>query len=306
MEKFFAIALDIGGTSIKSAMVSSKGEIIERTQQVTFVDSKGTAETILATFVQPMAALMEIARKREIKISGIGIGMPGPLDSEKGISLIKGVDKYESIYGVNLRNEFRKRLNLPVEFPILFEIDAWSFVRGEAWLGAGRGYNRIIGLTLGTGFGSGFMKNDELVDTGPGIPPLAWIGGIQYGDGILDDRVSRRGIIRRYNELHGVSAGDVDVKDIAERAKQGDSDAIKVFEETGEILGKMLKTPAEQFRAECIIVGGQIAKSYSLFVAPLKNALQLPVIVKQAKNIDLSGVFGAARLLFKNVLIRIN
>jgi len=70
---------------------------------------------------------------------GIGIGMCGPLDLDEGIALIQGVDKYESIYGMNLKIELRKRLGLSLDYPIHFEYDSWAFARGEAWLGAGQG-----------------------------------------------------------------------------------------------------------------------------------------------------------------------
>ena len=70
---------------------------------------------------------------------------------KKGISPIKYDD-------LNLKEEFKSRLQLTDNFPILFENDAWSFVRGEAWMGAARGYSRIIGITLGTGMGSGFLR----------------------------------------------------------------------------------------------------------------------------------------------------
>jgi len=248
-----------------------------------------------------MADLFTLAHEKKLDIAGIGIGMPGPLDLEEGISLIKGVDKYDSIYGVNLKQEFRKRLGLIANYPIMIEIDAWTFVRGEAWQGAGKGFNRIIGLTLGTGLGSGFMADDEIVRRGPGVPYWAWIGGLKYRDGILDDQISRRGIISRYQKLCGYQAENLDVKDIAERTQSGDVHAKQVFKETGTILGQMLRPVAKEFQPECIIVGGQVAKSYHLFGPSLKDAFQLPIKIFQAKNIEQSALLGASRLLFKSL-----
>jgi len=301
MENRFAIALDVGGTSIMSALVSMDGHLIDQSYRMTVIDSKGSADKIINTFIEPMELAFRFAGKNNLEIAGISLGIPGPFDCENGISLIKGVDKYESIYGMNLRTEFRKRLGLENQFPIMFEFDGWSFVRGEAWQGAGKSFNRLIGLTLGTGFGSGFMIDDEMVDTGPGVPELGWIGGIPYRYGILDDRISRRGIIARFLEVSGNPILDVDVKDIAEKADTNDAHAIFVFEETGSILGEMLKPVAEKFGAECIVVGGQIAKSYHLFAHSLRKELPDSIELRQAENIKQSAILGAGKYLFKKL-----
>ena len=301
MENKFAIALDVGGTSIKSAIVSTDGQIIDQSNLITIIDSKGSSDKIINTFIEPIASLFQLAWAKKLGIAGIGIGIPGPFDCDNGVSLIKGVDKYESIYGINLRTEFRNRLNLEAHFPIMFEFDGWSFVRGEAWQGAGKGFKRLIGLTLGTGFGSGFMIDDEMVDTGPGVPSLAWIGGMKYKNGILDDRISRRGIITRFLELSKNPSINIDVKDIAKKADRGDTHAKFVFDETGEILGQMLKPVAELFKAECIVVGGQIAKSYHLFAHSITKELPHSIEVRQAENIKQSAILGAGKFLFNKL-----
>lgn len=304
MNEMFAISLDVGGTSLKSAVVSSEGQILEDSLDHTPIDSSGPSEKIIRTFIKVMEDAFQTVRERQLDIAGIGIGMPGPFDYEKGISLIRDVDKYESIYGLNLKKQFKKRLGLSDHFPILFEVDAWTFLRGEAWKGAGKGYHRIIGITLGTGMGSGFMVDDEIVDSGPGVPKWGWIGGSKYKDGILDDRISRRGIIQRYRELRGERFEPCDVKEIAQKAHAGETHANAVFEETGAILGEGVKPFGEAFGAECIIFGGQIARSYPLMAGPLEKALQpVPSLEKvvPAENIDHSALLGASRFLFKGL-----
>lgn len=300
-QKKYALALDVGGTSIKSAIVSNEGEIVQGSYSPTAIDSKGSSSAIIGTFSKVIDESFKLARSSNIEIAGIGIGMPGPFDYENGISYIQGVDKYEAIYGFNLREEFQRRIGLVDDFPILFENDAWAFVRGEAWLGAGKGFQRIIGLTLGTGLGSGFMVDDEIVASGTGIPPLAWIGGLPWGDGIVDDRISRRGIIARYQELCHEKFDQVDVKEIAERAEGGDIHALVVFRETGAILGQVLKPVAQSFQADCIIIGGKIGNSYHLLESALKDESQLPIKMTRAKNIEQSALSGASRFLFKQL-----
>ena len=296
----YAIALDVGGTSVKQALVSERGIIFPPSVREAPINSKGSAVEIIDTFTDSILHGFHIADMNDLDVAGIGIGMPGPFDYPAGISLISGVDKYEAIYGVNLRDEFRSALELGSDFPIVFENDAWSFVRGEAWTGAGKGFQRLIGLTLGTGFGSGFMVDDEIVESGPGVPPLAWIGGLKYNDGILDDRISRRGLIRRYQELSARGEG-IDVKDIAGLAHADDAHALQVFAETGEILGRYLAPVVKEFGAQAIVIGGKIARSAELFLPALENSLNMDVAVRIAAHIDHSALSGAARFLFKQL-----
>ena len=145
------------------------------------------------------------------------------------------------------------------------------------------------------------MIDDKMVDTGSGVPHLGWIGGLEYKDGILDDRVSRRGIIAEYQKIMNINNQNIDVKEIAEKAKNGETQAQTVFEETGRILGKMLYSSVRAFEAECIIVGGQIAGSYNLFSAPFEKQLKsLPTLKKvtPAVNINHSALLGAGKFLF--------
>jgi len=228
--------------------------------------------------------------------------MPGPFDYGEGISLMK--HKYASIYGLNVKREFVQRLDLEEDFLIRFENDAWTFLRGEAWLGAAQEYNRIVGLTLGTGLGSAFMVDDEIVIEGAGVPPHAWVGALPYDDGIVEDKISRRGIISRYRELAGNSfSKNEDVEGIALKGlESGDKNSLKVFDELGFTLARVMKPLLSDFKAECLVLGGQISKSFSLFEATLKKRLRsVPSLerVIRARLIDLSPLYGAAKLVFQ-------
>ena len=302
MERY-VIALDVGGTFLVSAVISSKGSFLKRSYKKTPVNSKGTSEEIITTFVRTLREALDMAEDKDLNVIGIGVGMPGPFNYKKGISLIKGVDKYEYIYGMNLKKEFIKRLDLKEDFPIYFENDARTFLMGEDWIGEARGYKRVIGLTLGSGLGSAFMADGKIVTEGQGVPPYGWIGVLPYDNGILDDIISRRGIIARYNDLTKESSSGPDVKEIACLAEKGDEISLKVFVEFGSLLGKVLKGIIFRFGAECLVIGGQISKSFPLFkkslVQEIKSIPSLRKVVP-ARRIDLSALYGEAKLVFQD------
>ncbi|MCA9436696.1 MAG: ROK family protein [Candidatus Omnitrophica bacterium] len=303
----YAIGVDIGGTTARSALVSAAGRIRRGSIVKHPVDNKGSKERILRDLTAPLARNLEQARAEGLEVIGIGIGMCGPLDYEKGISLIEGLDKYEAIYGVNLKKEFRKRLGLRKDFPVDFEVDAWSFARGEAWRGAGAGYSRVVALTLGTGFGSAFLIDEVATDEGPGVPkPFGWLGGMPYQGGLLDDVISKRGLIARYRSHAQDSKNyreDWDVKEIAEAARKGDAAARKTFREFGHLLGENIAPNLEEFGAECLVVGGRISGAINLFERDLKKELKSIKSLKRiapAQSVDNSALWGAARMAFLN------
>lgn len=296
------VCLDVGGTFLKSALVLENGSIVNESFQKSPVDSQGSAETIFTAFADSLSSGLEFAKNAELPVAGIGVSTCGPFDLKKGISFIKGLDKYESIYGLNVRETLQNMLHLPAKLPFLFDADSWSFARGEAWYGAGKQFKRIIAFTMGTGVGSAFVVDGKVVTDGPGVPPLGWISGQKYKDGIVNDYMSRTFMINRYRELTGEK---IEIDEMAKRAFSEEKVAKKVFKEVGSFLGNFLKGHhVKDFRTECIIFGGQISKSYGLFIEPIKEALKDIATLKAilpAADINYSALKGVAKFVFEEL-----
>jgi len=294
-----AACLDIGGTSAKAGIVTSAGDVVQSSVSLNPVDSAGTAESILGTFAESLRRIIDHAKTLPMELVGVGVSICGPFDYENGISKITGLDKYEAIYEVNVKQELIDRVGLPPTLPVFFDVDSWAFARGEVWSGAGKDYNRVIVFTMGTGVGSAFAVDRKIVDTGPGVPWLGWISGQTHKDGMLNDYISRTYMISRYQQLSGI---DLDVKEMAEQAQAGDVAAMQVFREVGAELGGFLRVNhVEEFGAECLIFGGRISYAFNLFEKPLRDALSdidcLKEIVR-ADDIESSALKGAARYVF--------
>ena len=293
------IALDVGGTSLKWTLIdlNNVGSSIPKNSfQKISIDSEAPAEVIISTFIETTKTAFQKARTLEFEVVGIGISMPGPFDYEKSISLMR--HKFREIYGIDLKHKLIQLLQLREEFPIQFELDSEAFLIGEAWRGAAQGYNRVIGLTLGAGIGSSFMINGRIVKEDSGIPPNGAIWCLPYEDGIVEDKISQRGILKRYQELGGNCSEILRVKEISHLASRGDRISLQIFKELGLVLGKILKPIVSQFRAECLVFGGQISKSFFLFADPLKKELRsVPNLKKVTSSdlLDLSALYGVAK-----------
>jgi predicted NBD/HSP70 family sugar kinase len=284
-----AIALDVGGTSVKSALVAPGGHVIGE-PAITLIDSSGEAEGILGTFVRIVSS--HFGQDQTSNVIGVALGFPGPFDYAAGICLIEGVEKYAAIYRVNMRDALRTRLNLG-GLPILFRNDAEAAVVGEARYGAGLYYRRLIGVTLGTGCGSAFLVDGLPVTSGPGVPPNGWLYPVLFHGLRADDVFSRRGLEARL-QVAGVT--ERNIKAAAAAGRAGDIGAHQVFEAFGADLGSFLNPHVVAFAAEAVLVLGRIAGAFDLFGPPLRQALSVPALSGE-RGPD-AALLGAADLLF--------
>lgn len=261
------IALDVGGTSVKSALVDDglvRGEIVH-----TRMDSQASADVILGT----LAAIVDGHLAEVGAVDGVALGFPGPFEYATGVSRIRGVEKFESIYGCDVGESLRERLHAP-DLPIRFRNDAEAAIVGEARFGAGRGFQRLIGLTLGTGSGSAFLIDGVPQTGGPGVPPNGWVYPLLFAGRQADDVFSIRGLVGR---CHAAGIEVDDVHAAADRAHAGDGNAQRVFAEFGRDLGLFMRPLTADFQADGLVVLGGIANAFDLFGMALQAELAVAV-----------------------------
>lgn len=286
MEASIILAFDVGGTQIKASAVID-GTIAESTVSHYPAHADGSADEIAAHFAGIAADLVMRTEREDLPLGGIGLAFPGPFDYENGISLIRGLGKYESLYGVNVGNLLMEAVGsnlalnsrLAPEFGVKFENDAVLFGLGEAAYGEAKGSKRTICLTIGTGIGSCYLENGGIIKQGDGIPNNGWLYTIPYEDGIADDYVSRRGILRLAEEMK-MSDPDLDVHDFAALALQGDAEARQLFEAFGRRMAEILSDAIRAYAPDRIVIGGQISKSGRLFVPAFKERLGKEVVAE--------------------------
>lgn len=295
------IGTDIGGSHISCMAVDPVNHSILR-ELATWkeVDSSAGAESILDEWAEPLNFL--IRKTGKDNLSGIGFAMPGPFDYPAGVAWFKGVKKYDSLYGINIRHEMQKRLSLDPSIPVRFLNDATCFAIGESWLGKASAFSRNMAVTLGTGFGSAFILDGIPVESGAEVPLDGCVYHLPYGKSIANDYFSTSWFLEQYSASTGRKADGV--RDIAEEAKSYQAngkinEAAKIFNEFGTNLGNFLGPWLLQFRAGCLTIGGNIANSYGLFEKSLLKALstnrcEVPVFLSELG--ELAAIAGSARL----------
>ncbi|WP_295122980.1 ROK family protein [uncultured Chitinophaga sp.] len=268
MNNEYVIGADIGGSHITAALVNlGNGAVVDDSKVKVSVNAGADADDILGRWT---SALREVCTAAKGQVTAIGIAMPGPFDYPGGISQIKGVAKYESLYGMNIRAALQESLAFSGD--IYFENDASCFALGEAWAGEGAGCNRMVAVTLGTGLGGTFLHNNTILHEGKGVPPEGYIYNLPYKAGIAEDYISSRWLLNEYHQRTGQRLNEV--KCLGELAEKQDSTALQLFTELGNSLGEVLHPWLEQFEAERMVIGGNIRKAHPYFLPALNNCLQ--------------------------------
>ncbi len=286
------LALDIGGSFIKSGLVSGTG-VINEIKHVTFY-SGADAKTIIRTFTSVIDAGFNAANGQ---ISATGIAIPGPFNYARGISLM--THKYAGIKDVDLVKVLCEAIPDIAGIPLRFRHDANAFLAGEMWCGAGGGIKRALGVVLGTGIGVACCLDGEFLTNELGSPaPEVSVWKRSFRDSIVEDYVSTRALVAKYRLVRPNYDSTCGVKGIAEAAKAGDGEAIRVLAGFGEDLGNVLVPLCETLRPERIIFGGQISNDFALFENPLKAGL---CRTDHAAEI-VPGCLGSAAALFGAVL----
>ena len=269
MKQNLAIGADIGGSHITCAAVDLETyRVLRETVKERPVNNKAVASEIIRVWSHALSDAMEGLPPDSIK--GIGFGMPGPFDYVKGISYIKGVAKYEHLYGCHVKNSISEALGFTDGFPIRFMNDVSSFAVGEALIGKAAKFSRSMSITLGTGFGSAFISDRIPIVDGDEVPKLGCVYHLPYGDNIADDYFSTRWFIGTYKKRTGK-----DLSGVKEMATLASTDRVimELFTEFGNNLGVFLAPWLKKFRAEIVVVGGNISHAYDLFGSIFENSL---------------------------------
>jgi glucokinase len=298
--KKYAIGADIGGSHISCAIIDlEKKAIVKETYATQQVDNKASAEDILSNWTLAIKRSLKSINNNEL--AGIGFAMPGPFDYEKGLALFTHeVDKYENLHGVNVAQYMKNVLSLSSDKEARFMNDASAFAVGEAWSGKAANAQRSVSVTLGTGFGSAFIDNGLPVVEREDVPKLGCVWHLPFNSGIADDSFSTRWFIMHYAKMSGEQVPGV--KEIADRVPS-DHHAKQLFEEFGTNLGLFLSPWLKKFKANALVIGGNISTAYPLFGTYLERALE-----KQTVDIDIhlselkedAALFGCARLFEPN------
>ena len=271
------IGVDLGGTNIRAGKVVAN-KIIQLAKEPT--PAAGSQSEVLEKLYEVIDKCFDENTK------SMGIGVPSVVDVEKGI--VYDVVNIPSWKVVPLKDILESRFKVPV----YVNNDANCFALGEKYYGKARSCKSIVGLTIGTGMGSGLIFNGKLYE---GRNCCAGeFGNIPYLKSNFEHYCSGQ----FFSEEKSVSAIETNM-----RALSGDKAAIQLYAEFGFHLGQAIKSMLYAYDPEIIILGGSLTKAFDLFKSAMLDAIMdfdYPSVLTNLKieisELEHSAIYGAAAL----------
>ena len=272
------LGVDVGGTTIAAGAVTRQGEVVLEESVATYRDGPGT---VTATLIELIARTRAAADRRGHAISGIGIGVPGPVEVETG-RIGEPVIHVPELAGRPLVRELTEHFALPV----FMDNDVNALVLAEWMFDRGRAVRSLVMLALGTGIGGGLVLQDRLIRGAVGFGgelghvPVNFDGPPCFcgGRGCLSVYASSRGIVeaaqagvaeRPDAPLLQAAGGDplaIDPPLIFKAAAEGDAIAGAIVDDACQALGAMIATVVNGLNPEVLVVTGGLAEA----LAPLE------------------------------------
>lgn len=285
------IAIDIGGTSLKGALV--EGSTIIFSERWATQREGGPHHA-----VERVIAFAEHLVKNNPQAKALGIVVPGLVDEVQGTSVFA-----ENIGWRNI--PFRQLLREATGLPVGFGHDVRAGGLAEKEFGAGVGFQNFLFLPIGTGISGAIYIDGKLVED----PFAGELGHIEIGSGetcncggenCLETVASGASIARRYEKLTGVHVeGSVEVLELV---KAGDRVAVSVWDDALEGLAKVLTLYISILPSDLIILGGGVSKSGEELLGPLREKINTRSLWQRKPELavshfgDNSAVIGAAIL----------
>ncbi|MEU8182307.1 ROK family protein [Micromonospora sp. NPDC049047] len=300
------VALDVGGTGMKCALVRPDGVAVTTERHPTNA-ARGPA-AVIGTILDVAAGLADKARADGLNPIAVGLAVPGVVDEARGVAVWSANVGFRD---VPLRDLAVTRLGLPTALG--HDVRAGGLA--EARLGAGRGAGHVLFVAIGTGIAAAHVVDGSASVGAHGAAGeighiLVRPDGPRCGcgrPGCLETIASAAAIGRRYAELAGTPGTAADV---AERAAAGEPLAGQVWQEAIEALADGLASGQALFDVATIVLGGGLAQAGDQLLTPLRAALhermtfhREPRLVAAALG-DEAGCLGAALLALDAVRVR--
>lgn len=312
MEKRYVIGIDLGGTSVKYALIDNEGTLHRQGRLPSYADI--SAEAITGQICKAVRDAADAAANLGIRVEGIGIGTPGIVDAS-GRRVLGGAENLAGWENLPLADIIEKEIGLSVRIGN----DANMMGLGEMAFGAGKGCGNIVFVTVGTGIGGAVLIDGKLFGgyanrgTELGHVPLIADGErCACGSvGCLEHYASASALVRRFCERlekagAPVPSEEINGELIVRLYKENDAIAVESFNEHCDFLGHGIAGFINIFSPQLVVVGGGLSESGDFYIKKVSESAFRYAIPDCAVNTRIvaaslgnrAGCLGAASLFF--------
>ena len=321
----YVIGIDIGGTNIKAGIFSETSGLLEIQRRPT--PAQAAPEFIIQEILGIVSTLCQKLAISTGQLKGLGISIAAFISAHGKVTATAHLSPKWIGYDLNAR------LFPELGIPCYYALDVVAPALGEAYYGAGKGIDHFVYVTVSTGIGAGIIAEGRYFTGG-----LGWAGGVGHtildensnricegcgNAGCLETFAAKQGILASARELLSQypnslmidltrgNTASLTPKIVYEAAQQGDPAACRVFSIAGHALGIALTNLVDIVAPRRVVIGGGIAQAGDLLLEPAREILRaraFPPLLRQTEIVqagltDLSGIYGAAAMVYHNLRI---
>jgi glucokinase len=311
------LSVDVGGTHLRAALIDRCGRILAHIKTET---PKGDSPDCV------VSALLDVERKvrsdpeapKSTNVIAGAVMVPATVD--KANAVVVQAPNLPCLTNFALKRAMESKFG----YPVVLENDANAAAMGETWIGAARGYQNVICVTLGTGVGGGVILDGKLwrgPDGSAGeightaVDPFSGLHCKCGNEGCLEMFASATAIVRMAHEhldqfpTSTLKGQNISARRVYEAGLAGDDLAIAVFEKVGKYLGVAVANLINLMNPEIIVIGGGVVNGWPLFEEPMRKQIAARAFKAQLGKVkvvpaecgDNAGLLGAARLAFDSL-----
>jgi glucokinase len=310
------IGCDLGGTKLRAALVDVEAGVVLYQMSIPTLAREGH-EAVMQRMADLCLQVIQASGTKDDEVGGIGIGVPGVYDPDKGETLF-----LPNLPGTWPHVPLAATLEKLTDLPVAILNDVRSITYGEWCFGAGKGVDTLAVLAVGTGIGGGLVINGQLhlgiggsggelghmvIDyNGPrcGCGNYGCLEALASGPAIaaMGMKAVAQGLTTTLGELTGYDMNRITPELIAKAALAGDEVARDIYEKAGFYLGVAASSICAAVSPRRIIIGGGVAKTGKLLIDPLERTMRARVHVMPVEKVEVvtsllgdnAGVVGAA------------
>jgi glucokinase len=283
-EKQYAIGIDLGGTTIKYALVNDEGRTFFRGEIPSAANISATA--VLHRLSEAAQRTLLYAVRRKVTVVGIGVGTPGIVDVA-GRVVLGGAENISGWEGIDIAAHLEAQFPLPVRVAN----DANLMGLGEARYGAARGCSDVLFLTVGTGIGGAIIIDGKLFGgyanrgTELGHTPLIANGErcACGATGCLEHYASTAAMVRSFQRLTETE-GQVDGRRIVRLYHEGFPPAVQSIKEHFYYLGRGIAGFINIFAPQRVVIGGGLSEAGRFYLTGVRRVVKAEVMKECAEN----------------------
>lgn len=303
----YAIGVDLGGTFVKIALVSSMGDIVFTDKLP--IGKSASKEIILNTIEKIIQMALDEANTKQLDVIGIGLGTPGIV--QDGV-ILGGSENLNGWENIDLSSYYNQKFGLPV----LVDNDANLMGLGEFYYGAAKGCIDVVFLTIGTGIGGAIIVNGKLYgghkNRGTELGHIV----VEHngpdcncgGRGCLELYASTTALIKDYSDRTGKDVKDLNGHYIIKKFNENEKLAVKSMQEHTDYLGHGVAALINTFAPQKVVIGGGISDAGQFYIDMISKYAKSYMMPSCGNNTEIvgaklgnnAGSLGAAALIFSS------